>query len=259
MADRPILMSGPMVRAVLEGRKTQTRRVITKLRGFGEVSEFGRSDTPGYDWHFRDRGMRWHDLRHDELLKALPYATGDWLYVREAIYRDKMVHLLTGERTTNADVAYYSANDGECVEAAGFNLSWVWKRKSLAAMHMPRSFSRITLIVKDVRVERVCEISANDAKAEGLNYLSKDDGRTWKYGIADRDGLPGTDNDGWPWAEWKIDPRPAYRTLWNSLNEKRGFGWAVNPWVVVVTFEPILANIDELVPEIDVNKMRSAK
>ena len=63
MTIRPILMSGPMVRAILDGRKSQTRRVLS-IRGHKTFKVFGRSDTPGYDWQFRDAEMRWHDLRH---------------------------------------------------------------------------------------------------------------------------------------------------------------------------------------------------
>jgi len=84
MADRPILMSGPMVRALLDGRKTQTRRVITRLLRFGKITEFGPSDTRGYDWHFRDKRMLWNDLRHQELLPYCPYGQpGDRLWPSE--------------------------------------------------------------------------------------------------------------------------------------------------------------------------------
>ncbi|EFO33963.1 hypothetical protein TRICHSKD4_1085 [Roseibium sp. TrichSKD4] len=84
MRVRDTLFTGSMVIGLLEDRKTQTRKVMNKLLRFGPITEFGPSDTRGYDWHFRDREMRWHDLRHDELLKVLPYQVGDLRYVREA-------------------------------------------------------------------------------------------------------------------------------------------------------------------------------
>ena len=63
MRELPILFQGPMVRGILGGIKTNTRRPINRLLGFGKITEFGPSDTPGYDWHFRDRRVLWNDLR----------------------------------------------------------------------------------------------------------------------------------------------------------------------------------------------------
>lgn len=103
---------------------------------------------------------------------------------------------------------------------------------------MPRWASRITLEIVAVRVERLNEISEPDAKAEGLKALSKD-GTLVKYGIPDRDGLPGNDDYGWHWKEWERDPRQSFRRLWESLNGPGS--WDANPWVWVIEFRRVEA------------------
>lgn len=91
-----------------------------------------------------------------------------------------------------------------------------WKRRN--SIHMPHAAARIVRTVVGVRAERLQAISAEDAMAEGLSHLSKDSGQTYKWGIPDRDGLPGMDDDGWPWALWHVDPVAAYRQLWIQLH-----------------------------------------
>jgi hypothetical protein len=92
-------------------------------------------------------------------------------------------------------------------EAGNGNEKW---RPSI---HMPRWASRITLEVTDVRVERVQEISEEDAKTEGVT--------------------PSIVGEWWDHLKY----RAGFQTLWNSINEKRGFGWDENPWVWVVEFK----------------------
>lgn len=102
-----------------------------------------------------------------------------------------------------------------------------------------------TLTVTDVRVQRLQDISKADAIAEGLTGLTKD-GRLVKYGIPDRDGLPGSDDLGWHWHCWDADPRRAYTTLWDRIN---GAGaWDANPFVAAYSFTVALGNIDEVTP-----------
>jgi len=105
------------------------------------------------------------------------------------------------------------------------------------SIHMPRWASRITLEVESVRVERLQDISEEDAIAEGIQANSKDGGITVKYGISDRDGWPGNDDHGWHWHEWCKTPREAYLKLWEKINGPGSV--QANPWVWVVTFKRI--------------------
>lgn len=204
MKERPILFSGEMVRAILDGRKTQTRRMITPR-------EFHRSDTPGYDWTFRDQAARWHDYRNKDFIKAKsPYGVpGDQLWVREtwSFVGKQGVFDLHQARPDNCTPIYRT--DGTEVE------SW------FPSIHMPRWASRITLEVTGVRVEQLQDISEEDALAEGVAI---DKGHIFQVA-----GHP----------QWgHITAVGCFETLWGAINGKRA-PWASNPWVWVVEFERI--------------------
>lgn len=220
MKTRPILFSAPMVRALLEGRKTQTRRILKPVGhddGFVIVQQDNcklwpyRSDD-GESLFVTIRGQT------HEIPMECPYGQpGDMLYVRET-WRE--IAGLIEYRATLSD------------RQSPDNL-FRWR----PSIHMPRWASRITLeLVRNVRVERLQDISEEDAKAEGLRAITKD-GKLVKYGIPDRDGLPGTDNHGWPWVDWNTDPVAAYRRLWESVNGPGS--WAANPWVWVIEFRRV--------------------
>jgi len=216
MADRPILFSAPMVRALLEGRKTQTRRAL-KIRGHRSFSEFGPSDTRGYDWHFRDAAMRWHDLRNMELVKRLSHAIGDRLWVRET-------WASIDDLLFRPDNIIYRAdpNDG-------------WEHGWRPSIFMPRWASRLTLIVTDVRVQRLQDISEEDAIAEGVVWYEKLSGFV----------VPGVDH---PNPDFLVLSRPTaremYAALWDTIN---GSGaWLANPWVAAYTFTAHRKNIDQM-------------
>ena len=209
MTDRPIIFSGPMVRALLAGTKTQTRRVLKPQpkRGFKPWQ-----DTDG-SWLQSGYGERGDDFFD------VPYAPGDRLYVREAFYEtDKFSRhgLLGHERKPAVYRADLPADEWRRA---------VWK----PSIHMPRWASRITLVVTDVKVERVADITKEDAQAEGMPepYLG--------------DGDP-------PFEEQAVtvSRRMQFRNLWNELNAKRGYGWDANPWVAAVSFEVHAKNIDEM-------------
>lgn len=223
MKERPMLFNDAMVRAILEGQKTQTRRVVNRIASKGPVTEFQRSTSPGYDWIMRDRRMLWNDYTHAELLSRCPHGQiDDRMWVREAWSPVQMCWIENGVEHTS-DFAYRATGD-----VIGCHK---WK----PSIHMPRQASRITLEITGVRVERLQDISEQDAIAEGLKAVTKDGGRTIKYGIPDKDGLPGADDDGWEWRDWQVDPRQAYRHLWEVLYGPGS--WDANPWVWVIEFQ----------------------
>ncbi len=213
MRDRPILFSGPMVRAILEGRKTQTRRVLPDGNVYEDISSEALEDLELQGWEGFCRGEAMCAARYN-------FAPGARLWVREALQADRMVNILTGERTTNAIVAYYRADDTEALDPKGFNLSWAWKRGVIPSIHMPRSFSRLTLVVTAVRVERLQDISEEDARAEGC----------WPVWSGDMSEGPSRFAD------------EEFRVLWSSINGPES--WDANPWVAAITFEVMRANID---------------
>lgn len=202
MKERPILFSGPMVRAILDGRKTQTRRVVNRLSGRGDITEFGPSDTPGYDWHFRDKRALWNDVDTEYVLDRCPYGEpGDRLWVRESL-------------TKRGEYIMY---------AADFTVSWLpwpahWKRDYRPSIHMPREASRITLEITSIRVERLNHISNNDILREGIR--SEACNVCVHYGGSGCDHCFGLLN--------------VFRATWDSINATRGYGWEVTPpvWVI---------------------------
>lgn len=165
MRERPILMSGPMVRALLEGRKTQTRRIVKPQphEDCGAI-EVGRYHPTVVDRHGDEQPgaeiFGAYSLDGDWGAKCPYGAPGDRLWVREAwIEYDKTGYVVDptqGRFVYRADCAPGTfASDG---------IWWKWK----SSIHMPRWASRLTLTLTDVRVERVQDISEAEAEAEGF-------------------------------------------------------------------------------------------
>lgn len=183
MRERPILFSGPMVRAILEGRKTVTRRVI-KVQPHG----LGAWIRQGIKWMFPNV------CPHTTV--NCPYGQpGDRLWVRESTSED-----VIGSQS----VARYTA------DGATSNHPWWYSRSACPSIHMPRIASRILLEITDVRVERLQDISDEQALAEGVDQTNT--------------SIPGY-------------ARQRFQDLWGSIN---GTGsWDANPWVWVVEFKRI--------------------
>ncbi len=100
----------------------------------------------------------------------------------------------------------------------------------MIASQMPDFAIRIRRQVADAKVVRLSQVTEEEAAGAGLSCITKD-GKTLKYGLADRDGLPGTDNTGWPWDEWSVDPRVALEKM---LRQKYPKMWRTSAaWVWV--------------------------
>lgn len=218
--ERPILFSGEMVRAILDGRKTQTRRVVKP-----------KANEKWLDWITDKNGNRLYDSNGNKRLLissengkeiSCPYGVpGDLLWVRETHYR------WTGcgappRANFNRDRCYVDHPELLAMSRSG-------QIVSVPSIHMPRWASRITLRVVDVRVERVQAISEGDAKAEGVTaWPGQFEGQTYYQDYSKED--------------WNVPQHTAagsFRTLWDSINAARGFGWDANPWVWVVSFERV--------------------
>tara|TARA_Y100000588_G_C14036880_1_gene831119 strand:+ start:172 stop:963 length:792 start_codon:yes stop_codon:yes gene_type:complete len=261
MTDKPIMFSGPMVRAILDGSKTQTRRVL-KLNGHRCFTEFCPSTTRGYDWCFRDTSKRWHDITNDELFsRYLPYKVGDRLWVRETWrvgawdydsacnpHRFAIDYIADNYARTEwlypKDLEASNRLVSQSLDEIGVgDLVWSPGDSPLRArpsIFMPRWASRLTLTVTDVRVQRVQDIIMVDAIAEGIMQAETEDGDImysgsyWEYPI--------------PYEYMHHYPEDAFRDLWDSINAKKADAkaWRDNPWVVALTFAVEQRNIDEV-------------
>jgi hypothetical protein len=197
---KPILFSTEMVRAMLDGRKTMTRRVVKPILSPGFTFVERGTANKRFGWSFWGDG----DINHE--VKP-PCRTGDILWVRETWYKNyphkygKYFYRADGEET---DIPLVTGGTTAYGKADG--LKW---RPSI---HMPREAARIFLRVRTVRVERVQEITEVDAEAEGIE----------PKGIIH-----------------VVSARYRFAQLWNDLNAKRGYGWDTNPFVWVIEFEQI--------------------
>ena len=206
----PILFSGPMVRAILDGRKTQTRRVVKP--------QLVRLETP----RGRNKAAAgWLNFR----ALPCPYGQpGDELWVREAFGVVRFVGVHDGD--IHESKVVYSAD-----EPKQKPLRWT------PSIHMPRCASRITLTVKAVRVERLQDISEADAIAEGvepnwIGDLNPPGGMAWdanEHGWNPYDG--DESQEGFP----AVTAKESFRGLWQSINGPGS--WDANPWVWVIEFE----------------------
>ena len=207
MKERPILFSDPMVRAILDGTKTQTRRVV----------KYAAPDLIDADgWPLRDCSIE----GAGEVRAGCPYGMlGDRLWVREA--HAAILHQFHGT---------WIETDYRATYKHGYRLgdSMGIKKRWRPSIHMPRHASRIDLEVTDVRVERLQDISEADALAEGVFS---------KIGSSPIGDEVATATGGELIYAFPTQAREEYRRLWELIN---GAGsWSSNPWVWVTEFKRI--------------------
>ncbi|MDD5277706.1 MAG: hypothetical protein PHR16_16690 [Methylovulum sp.] len=238
MTDRPLIFSASMIRALLDGRKTSHREIIKPQP----------DPPPGFDgWtgfsalcperHYEMRGYceeRGPLMRH----RPLKFWNGDRLWVREAWRAAPCFDDRKPREITPGNYVHFEADR---------------TRRDLGryrhARFMPRWASRLTLIVEGVKVERLRDISEDDAETEGCEF------EIWDQALAVRNY---SRSEGWfcmwggPECYTKPDVyvdsdeiwRASFRTLWNSLHGSDA--WEANPWVAANRFKVIKANIDAM-------------
>lgn len=218
MKERPILFSTPMVRAILAGTKTQTRRVF-KLPSKCSWYEGLGGEAKG--WIEDDEGPAWWHIDEQRCFYVDP---GDQLWVREAWRVIDVADCFAPREITAAHRIWFET-DGPHEPPAG---------RYRPGMFMPRWASRITLEVTGVRVERLQDINRSDAIAEGVQWNECPTHQTLANMEAQRIG----DSMGMATHYTaEIDYVGGYRRLWESINGPDS--WDKNPWVWAITFQKI--------------------
>lgn len=227
MTDRPILFSAPMVRALLDGRKTQTRRVLS-----GVPEWCGTDRKPGYSCltppgHIEFRGHYPGDAEVEagfgsKFIK-LRFQKGDRLYVREAWRAARSL-----DQVKPRDIPRDADIEHEATARSYAEIGLTGRQRP--GIHMPRWASRLTLLVTEVRVERLQDCSEADAIAEGIVEYEPTNEDPAEFAYVDGGDI------------WN-NARSAYQALWNSINGPGA--WDANPWVVAITFTVEKRNIDQ--------------
>lgn len=208
--ERPILFSAPMVRAILNGEKTQTRRIMKHPPR--KVVVHGVGPMLAVPKHSGDESWLWPNAR-DEVLAMCPRGKpGERLWVREAWRTVTEADALAPRELNEAHRLWYEA---DARHQPGFG-------KLRPSIHMPRWASRIMLEITDVRVERLDSISEADCWAEGIEEVMYDFDFDSNVTMANRLRCP-VDN-----------AKPLFALLWESINGPGS--WDANPWLWAIEF-----------------------
>lgn len=222
MKERPVLFNGDMVRAILDGRKTQTRRVMTPQPVLENVFMGGANQQ---SWTHKGTATPAGWLMHN----MCPFGqVGDRLWVRETFRLfDNYQECGCSDFPCNCpshNSPIYRASNNDCED------------KWTPSIHMPRSACRLVLEITDVRVERLNSISEEDALAEGIRRTDNNFGN----GPAYCDYMLANLNDV---AEWYNSPSDSFISLWQSIYGAES--WQHSPWVWVIEFKRVEAHHEE--------------
>ncbi len=206
MTERPILFTAAMLQAILDGTKTETRRVV-KPRFPAEGAPYLWPDGRiGADHIFGPERLRYEVPEFREI--PCPYGTtGDLLHVGEP--------LIPRENVNGYTRAIYERDGAPVLDQRGLTVEWRWKVRKLTSMYTPKAYRRLWLRVLDEHPERLQDIASDPAaiEREGVSLAAPQPAS----------GLP--------------DYTRNLRELWDSINGKRGYPWDSNPWVWVLRFE----------------------
>lgn len=253
MTDKPILFSAPMVRALIDGRKTMTRRFLKPQPFIDKMGNFCAPDRKGKVWNWGQH-LDGRPCTRNYAAENVRLASGDRLWVRET----------WATVNTYGGPGWAYKADGEFIQpeydgedfGAGPSFDYekypgnysMWIDDLLAgsaghrwtpSIHMPRWASRITLIVTDVRVERLQDITEEDAAAEGVCSFVESLDRVGAWAGLSPEHRLGLVRDAYG------SCRQAFWHLWDAINGPGA--WEANPWVSVTSFEVRRQNIDQMV------------
>lgn len=213
--DKPIIFNTEMVKATFNDFKNQTRRLngLKEINKDPEFWELVDVFDNMYSFRFDDK-LGYHPDNYIERLNIkCPWYVGQKLWVRETWAE-------AFNPTKNNNGIIYKADYGHRIDLVEDLSQWKWK----PSIYMSKKYVRLWLEITDVRVERLQDISYGDAVSEGL-YKEWDGSKHW-YAISENEDMS-------PY------PQLVFRKLWDSLNEKRGYGWNLNPYCWCISFKKI--------------------
>lgn len=224
--ERPILFNTSMVQALLDGKKTTTRRIIKRTPsndepcGYGFWKDYNEDDKR---WYIKDytHACVWWTLE-EYIRKFSKYHVGDILYVRETFFEGDIFG--ANEEIVERGIVLYAADE---LRDDLDSTEMKWK----PSIHMPKRLARIFLKVKNVKIERLNDMKHDDFMSEGIREYTKDS-EVFKYAVEHQ----------YLWKDMPRNSQAPFIKLWDSTLNKEQlemYSWDANPYVWVIEFEVV--------------------